>query len=376
MAVTTKTIKKTGGDYSTVASWEAAAPSLGTDIWKGVISDNEEYNESVIMSAAGTPSITSYLWLTTDPANRHSGVAGTGHGRIRASDGNHVLTVSTDYTRIDWLEIQQDGSGSSDEAIRIGNNTQTVLVSYCILWTDTGTADQDGIHIPQGGNGGVSVDNCILYGWRRTGFFLHQPNSVAVRTNIINIDHCSFYDIGATSEPYSAAVFIRSANGSHTITISLYNVWAGSIQGGYEAFADGSLFETRNTPSGTVTWNGSNNSKGYTGTADIDGTNNITSWQEATDGVVAVSKSTGSWIVVNNITASSEDLTLLDSAAGNLVAGNGVDRQGSEPDSRQDFSIDITGGYRSKSRVDIGAHNVSGYQPFTGRRRNSTLVRM
>ncbi len=65
MAVITRTIKKTGGDYNSVAAWIAAAPTLGTDIWKGVISDNENYDENVTLSASGTASTTSYLWLTT-----------------------------------------------------------------------------------------------------------------------------------------------------------------------------------------------------------------------------------------------------------------------------------------------------------------------
>jgi len=357
MAVVEETIGS-GKDRATVTLWEANVGTFGTDIYKGIIQESVEFNENVTLAGStGTPSITSYLWLTTDPANRHSGVAGTGHGRMRGNtNGSHVLTVSADFTRIDWLEIQQDSTGNSNEGIRVTANVNDALISYCIVWTDQNVSDQDGIYM---GNwlGQVSIDNCIIYGFNRANIHPQRYGTAGAQT--WNVDHCTIVDGGATGEFETGAIHARSDSAGQNATINVYNTIGYLEYDAYEAFADGDG-TTRGTPGGTVTWNGSNNLRGDQGTAaEIDGTDNTTSWQSATDGDAEVTKSTGSWVVFGDITAGTENFTLLDDAAGNLAAGNGTDRQESEPDARQDFSIDITGGARSTSTVDIGAHNVS-----------------
>lgn len=108
-----------------------------------------------------------------------------------------------------------------------------------------------------------------------------------------------------------------------------------------------------------MTWNGTHNAMDFATRDDLDGTDNITNWQDATSGEVDTSKSSGAWIVVVSLTAGSENLLMLDEAAGNLLAGNGTDRQGSEPDSRQDYSVDIAGNARPTSNVDIGPHQFT-----------------
>ena len=374
MTIVEKTIGS-GKDHATVTLWEANVGNFGTDTYKGIIQESVEFNESVdLTGGTGTPSITSYLWLTTDPANRHAGVAGTGHGRMRANDGNHVITINANFTRVDWLEIQQDGGGTSDEGVRLKAVTD-VLVDYCIVWTNDDANDQDGFYADAGSDTlDIRISNCIVYGFKRSQ--IHPQYSTSLNDYSSDVDHCTLIHTSASGDNENGAIFIRSNKSAQVMTQTIYNTIGYMELAADEPFADGTA-NNRDTPVGTVTWNGSHNLRGDQGTGNqIDGTDNTTNWQSATDGDTETSQSSGSFVVFKDITAGSEDFRLLDAAAGNLAAGNGTDRQGSEPDSRQDFSIDITGGSRPTTGVDIGAHQVSaaGGAPFP--RRQLATVRM
>ena len=362
MATTTKTIiAGGGGDYTTIAAWEAATDlNSDADIWKGVISDDSNYDENVTINGGGT-AVTSYVWLTVASGNRHAGVAGTGHARMYSTGTSHILTIDSSWVRVEWLDIKMDQNGSSDEGIRIGTGNYTdILISYCIIWSDQNAQTQDGIRL---GNDDIdiSIDNCILYGWNRGAIIYQQTGSSTTLTGVLNVDHCSIYESGRNTDDGSGAVNIESESANATQTITVYNTWGAKTLNN-EAFATWAN-TTVATADGTVVWNGTNNGKDYTGQVDIgaadaDITDNTTSWQSATSGVVATTKSSGAWIVVTNITGGSEDFTLLDTAAGNLMAANGTNRQGSEPDARQDFSTAIDGA-RPTTNVDIGASQIS-----------------
>ncbi len=358
MAVVEKTIGS-GKDHATVAAWESAVEPFGTDIYKGIISTDDNFDENVTLAGStGTPSITSYLWLTVASANRHSGVANTSHARMYSVQLSHILQLNADFTRVEWLDIKQDQSGNSDEGIRVNAGSDDCLISYCIIWTDSGGTSQDGIYTGNWDVARLRIDNCIIYGWDRCGIHPQQFSNTPARTQTWDIDHCAIFDCGNAGTAESGGIKVTSENASDVMTIGLFNTWvAATVQN--EGFADGRNNQVA-TPDGTVTWNGSDNGKDYSGTAEIDGTNNMTALESATDGIVATSQSSGAFIVVNNLTLGSEDLLLLDDAAGNIMAGRGIDRQGSEPDARQDFSTDITDSARPTTGVDIGPHQVSG----------------
>ena len=383
MATVTKTVKKTGGDYSVIQTAEAAADlNSGADIWKIVVSDNEEYDEDLVFDQNGTGT-GSYVWLTSDPANRHAGVAGTGHARI-LGNGDHVIEISGDWTRVSWMEIQSDSTSNSDEGVRLADGVTNVLVQYCIIWTDQAVISQDGVYAGSSApETDASFDHLIVYGFDRAGFHLQNVSGTSTN-NTWAIDHCAVYKCGDTDSVTESGGYVINQEDAGGVAVwTIYNSWgSGCIND--SAAADEPYHDQpgtgRGTPAGTVTWNGTHNLSDFNTRDDIDGTDNTTNWQDATSGEVDTTKTSGAWLVVNSLTAGSEDLTLLDAAAGNLAAGNGTNRQGSEPDARQDFSVDITGGARPTSGVDIGPHQVSVaaaaavYPPFP--RRQNTLVRM
>jgi len=356
----TRTVGAAGKDHTTISSavsWFQSNHDFDTDgIGTISIEDNAEYNENVsITGLSGTISSTAYLKITVAEANRHSGVAGTGHARVRgSSNGSHVFTVSEDFTVIEHLEIQQDSTGGSDEGIRVTSNIDDVLISRCIIWSDSAATDTDGVYA---GNWGVSasVDNCIIYGFNRAG--IHAQFYSGAGTQTWDIDNCTIYDCGADDSPGDGGIVNNtSAGGGATVVMNVYNTAVLDCNGV-------NAKDYASITGGTNTWTGTHN-------ADTDGsltTVGIATSAQQNLTTSDTTQSTGSYFVVNSLTAGSEDFLLLDDAAGNKAYGNATNRVGSEPDSRQDFSLDIAGNTRSTTSPspDIGASEYTTGGAFT-----------
>ena len=355
MATVTKTIGS-GKDHATIALWEANVGNFGSDIYEGVISTNDNFNEiNTLTGGTGSPSITTYLHLTTAVANRHAGIAGTGHGRIYNTNAGHVLQLDSAFCRLSWLDIQQDNSGDSDEGVRAKSGANDCLISYCIVWSDTSTANQDGIYTANWVVTNMRVDNCVVYGFDRADLHVQQWHTTSRVVNW-DIDHCSLLD----SE--LGCLRVESDGNSDNIDVDVFNTWGADCP--TSPFSDGDNLTPGSTPDGSVTWVGSDNAVADPGDLDeLQGTNSMTSTELCTSGIAVVTKSSGSWIVVKNITPGSIDLEPLDNAAGNKLT-SGVNRQGSEPDARQDFSTAINGA-RATDDVFIGAFVLAGGTTFT-----------
>jgi len=338
----TKTIGS-GQDYATPALWEADS-DVSTGFWKGTIEDTTAYGEVTFSGATGTPTINNYVWLTSATGNRHSGVAGTGHARIEGTPGTPaaLLTINENFTRIDYLQIKLTGSGSSDEAIRIQSNTSGVLISSNIIYSTGTGASQDGIYT---GNWACSgcIDNNIIYGFDRAGF--HLQNYTGSATQTWNADLNTLYNNGGGAA--NEGNISVDADGTSTVNINVYNNACGS--GGGEDFR-------AVAGTGTINWAGTHNACSDTSLT----SRGLTTGAQESLTVTATTQSSGSYMVFKNITGGSEDLQMLDEAAGNLLSDNGTNRVGSEPDARQDFSLDIVGNTRGTTSPspDIGASEI------------------
>jgi len=334
----------TGETYTTIAGWEAAS-DVSTGFWKGELKDTTAYGGVTIAGVTGTPSISNYVWLSATSGNKHSGKSGTTHARIEAK-GAGAVTISDDFTRIDDIEIRLAGSNNSDEAIRITANTNDVLISRCILWTNTTQVDKDGVYT---GNwaASYSIDNCIIYGFYRAGLNI-QNYSTTSTTQDVNIDYCTIVKCGSSGETESSGINSRTGTGGIN-NIAVYNTGCFDTASTYDDFGNA-------TESGTTNWSGTNNASSD---ASLTSRGIATNAQESLT-TSDTTQSSGSYAVFQSKTVSSEDYQLLDEAAGNLLIGNAVNRVGSEPDARQDFSLDIVGNTRNTTgpSPDIGASDI------------------
>jgi hypothetical protein len=350
MAVTAKTIAASGADYTSISAWEAAANRASdANIWKGTCTDNTDHSAAVTFASGGTPSATSYLWLTSDaycPSHSASNRGGQYTG------GNAQMYWITDnWCRIEKLDLSGTDIAGTDRLIFV-ENAANVLISRCLIWNADPTVNGGiGIHADDTAVT-VSIDNCAIYGWGKGGV---SGNDFSFgKTQNWRIDHCTIVDNGNSGATGDGNIYMVVWGGP-TYNIPLYNTIVVDGAGGDDEI---------NSPNAGGTGNLSGSHNAYTSSAEIDAvyTNTTTNWQSATSGGVTGTKASGAWIcyvnydVGNNPTAM--DVTLV-AGAGNLAVGNGTDRQGSEPDARQDFSLDIGGNVRSALTVDIGCSQIS-----------------
>lgn len=329
-----------GGDYTTLQAWENDADVSG-GFWKGEIQDNASYAAVTISGPTGTPTASNYVWLTVASGNRHAGKFDTGKARlVNTSNGTHCITVSTDFTRIEYLQIHQDSTGSSDEGIRITSGVNDVVISRCIILHDNSSTDGDGIYAGNYAVTDIHVDHCIIYGFQRVG--IHLQNFNGSNTQTWHIDSCTIFNCGSGGEGESGGIHSNfQAAGSGTNNINVYNTACMDTTNGND-------FEETGT--GTHNWTGTHNACSDTSLTSVGLTTSAQESLTSSD----TSQGSGTFFVVKDLTGGSEDFQLLDAAAGNIPVDNGVDRSASEPDSRQDFSIDIAGQTRGAS-YDIGA---------------------
>ena len=355
--VTSSIISAGGGDYTTIAAWLTGTDlNSGADIWKGEISDNSAYDESVSFTTNGT-STTSYVWLTTATANRHAGVAGTGHGRISYSGAaTYAINFDADYARVSDLEIYRPGSGSignGDHGIEV-DDAHLSLVDKCIIWTDEATAGTlDGIMtnstFDNSPDKDFIMDNCAIYGWTRSGIAWRYIRS----GGIIYIDHCTIVyngDGGISHSPnnYTANIYAGDLIGVN----HLYNNLISTMIDGANDVWD---HELANVPNTGGTLNGSNN--GRTDSTETENgqwsTDNSTGWVDSANGV-SDSTAAAAYIVNDFTGTTTFDLTPVDHANNDMLDA-GTNRQGSEPDARQDFSVDLAGNARPTTGITLGA---------------------
>ena len=350
MAVVSKDISS-GGDYTSISSWESAANRNGdTDIWKGTCSDTTDHSAAVTFNSGGTPSATSYLWLTSD-AYCPTPDAGNRGGTYTGAEAQ-MWWVQDDYMRIEKLDLNATTIDGADRLIFL-DGTANCLISRCLIWNADPTVNGGyGVHAANS-SVTVAIDNCAIFGWGDAGVSGNDFSFGA--TQNWNLDHNTIVDNGDSGSTEDGNIMCSTWNSSNYTLAMHNNIVVGS--GGPHEINSG---YTQTTGTSDIT--GSHNA--YTSSAEIDAgwNDSATSWVSATSGGVTGTKSSGSWICyvlydVGNV-PDTMDVTLV-AGAGNLAEDGGTNRQGSEPDSRQDFSLDLGGNPRGTSKVDIGASQIS-----------------
>jgi len=348
----TKTVGASGKDYTTIGgalTWMAANHDFDTDgIATISIEDSAEYDEQLgITGIVGTPSITAYLKITVSAGNRHSGVYGTGHARVKNTSAGHIFTIDEGFTFIEYLQIEQASSGASNECCRV--NDPDCLFSRCIFTTST-TTQQDAIY-PNLANGeAIYVDNCVFSYIQRSGM-----NQQASTTSKIYSDFNSGIKCGTDYASSSGLISNQASSANPN-----FEVW-NTV--GYDCRSSGNASLAFYDGFGG-TWTGDYNISSQATDASahqrFGSTNN---WKYVSTETTEPVSGSNCWI---NDDVSTYDLGIAgDNAYCESIQG--TDRVGSEPDARQDFSIDIVGNARDGTTPTIGAFEyvAAGGSPYT-----------
>ena len=350
MADTTVTIKKDGtGDYTTIGS-AVSASNVSSGFYKMVIDDSGEYSENVTLEAAtGTPTSSNYMWLTVSSSNRHSGVhesnySSPSHARLKGSS-SYCLWLKDDYSRVEYLDMN-----CLNNTIMVGMSGDHTLMSRCIMAGNGADFTAEAIFVS--GSGSRYIDNCLIQQFEQANYI--QLSGVSANLNVYH-DYCTFVDNGGFSAGSDDSnIYTVQYVSGYTLTCYLNNV----------GLADGTSADIINAAtSNPTTFSGSHNAWDNDTSSFSGATNSLTNTQDISSGGLTATTTTANAMIVSDLTTWPYNYTPVEAtgSGSNLLLGNGDNRQGSEPDSRQDFSTDIRGKARptSAGKIDIGAFQIT-----------------
>lgn len=295
MAEVVKSIQSSGGDYATLAAWEAAIPAdqALADPWVaqfdevmdgGIVTINVSNANSAphkITAASGYRFNDGASWPAFNP--------GEGARIVNDNSGNNVL-VETPAIIIEWVEI--DGAGHPRNGIRVNTGGSTCTARYLLM--------HDSQYCLRAFSGDLLAHNCMVWPNRGT-----DSNGATVINSgpTLTVYNCTFY--AATT--YGVVQSAGTLNAYNNISVGSGSAdYSGTIGGDYNLSSDTSAPGTTN-------------------------------WQ-------SVAAST----ILESVTASSEDLHLKSSVNGTYEGGDYSGTIG---------SLDIDGDTRSD--WDIGADEIA-----------------
>jgi hypothetical protein len=206
MATTvTKTIG-TGGDYTTLQSWEDACPAnlVSSDqIWQGKVKNQEFSSASSLLVISGTTTDeTRYVELTTDTGASFVDNANiqTNALRYNASNGAAVnltgqyaqaILNNTAYFRMSKLQVTGTGANNSRALSNNGAGATNIDVNQCILESKTtGTGTGAGVYLYS--SGGKIRNSVVIARRASTGDIIGLYNGMSAY-------NCTFVSVASTA---------------------------------------------------------------------------------------------------------------------------------------------------------------------------------
>lgn len=206
---TTKTIKASGGDYTSLYAWEDAieANLTGTGVAEAVC---YSLDDTTAVSIVGwTTTASDYIYIHTDSSAYHGGI--WNGDKYNLSIGNaDALTISEDYVRIDGIQVEvptMDGAGDNPVTIGSISASNDIRLSNMII---------RGAHDASNAQRGITVDDAdtILYMWNTIVYNINVGYGVYLNCSTASIYSCTV--LGGSYAIY------RNAG-----TVTLKNCYAG-----------------------------------------------------------------------------------------------------------------------------------------------------
>lgn len=171
MAILTKAVRASGGDYTTWAAWEAACSAdlvSDGDLWRGEGYD-EAYDEQNITLAGTTTDATHYKEMVPASGEEHDGTAGTGPRIVGSSlaQADDGIVIDEQYARVVGIEVGpltgSNASGGVSSGIVCLDNSGGHVVARCIIHGIDISRSNRGLNQNNGGISGLTFVNNIIY---------------------------------------------------------------------------------------------------------------------------------------------------------------------------------------------------------------------
>ena len=197
---TVNSIKRVFNDIATAESSSTGASYLNTSdlatnnytlTW--VCYKDGAFNVSSTINISGyTTDSTRYITLTAASSSqvasgvsqRHNGAAGTGV-MIEATSGVDMFSVSQQYTRMEWLEIDGNDIASASGIGTTGSGSYTLFKNLIIHNVTYGI-------FTQSSSGNEQIRNCFIY--------KYVEDAIHVVSSSVKVYNCSLYDSTGSGE--------------------------------------------------------------------------------------------------------------------------------------------------------------------------------
>jgi len=172
MVDTVKTVKPSGGDYTSLSAWEAGQQKI---IASGDTEQAECYAMADTTAAAidgWTTAADAYIRIYTPTSERHAGVWDTAKYRLEAA--THVLTITEEHVRVEGLQVRMTSTTAAAIGVNINAaGTWDVRIDNCLIRAMDAIANNcNGVLSMTAAAGSVlRMKNCAVYGWYSAGNF-------------------------------------------------------------------------------------------------------------------------------------------------------------------------------------------------------------
>lgn len=160
MADVNKSIKTSGGDYTSASLFEAALPAAGSDRWIGTY--EEAFTDTTAVTFTGIGGSVSVV-LTVAEAFKCKGAVSGSHAALSVTGAGASRTISNQHPllTVTHLRIVRDGAGGGSYAIVDGATSGTPIYESCTIIRRNGGAT-GGEAIVTNAAGGAIFRNCFI----------------------------------------------------------------------------------------------------------------------------------------------------------------------------------------------------------------------
>jgi len=187
------TIKSSGGDYTSLAAWEAATQGDLTGTGAAIAECYDVDDTTPVTIVGWTTTAADYIEIKAATAARCNGSTRAQTGNTYRLSGNNAsgqLRIAEEYVRIKGIEIKATGAQPALEFPSNGIAAPSDLrVDDCVLISSDVTASSSYVVLATEAGATITMRNTLVVGKRRG---IDTRNSDAV-----TIDHCTFYGLGA-----------------------------------------------------------------------------------------------------------------------------------------------------------------------------------
>lgn len=208
----------TGGtrSYSSISEFESSEQQDltdgGGDTMTVYCAPDGGDDTTAVTFTGWTTDIDNFVTITAKVEDRHLGIPGDGYTLTNTTNGTQVFNTNQAYLVVEWIDLYQASTGSSDEAFRVALlNTVTTIKNCIIRAANAGTNDQDGIYTGNYNVPAIIVNNCLIFGWARAG--IHAQNYTATtNTQTWYINNCTIFLNGEDGETEAGGICSREAS--------------------------------------------------------------------------------------------------------------------------------------------------------------------